>query len=92
MNKIIIKTILITIALTMFAIPTQAEDVFVNNHNLKIDAYGPGVHMNSYGQAVILKPDFGGVPGEHLEIRENAYGLGIHSDQYGRPVREYPVR
>jgi len=57
---------------------------------LKIDAYGPGVHMNQYGQPVKLRPDFGGVPGETLKIQPNAYGPGVHMDQYGRPVREYP--
>jgi hypothetical protein len=58
--------------------------------NLQIDAYGLGVHMNEYGQPVRLRPDFGSVPGEYLEITPNAYGLGVHMDQYGRPVREYP--
>ena len=57
---------------------------------LQIDAYGPGIHMNRYGQPVTLRPDFGGVPGEHLQIQPDAYGPGIHMDQYGRPVREYP--
>lgn len=52
------------------------------------NAYGPGVHMNQYGQAVTLTPESGGVQGEHLEINPNAYGPGIHMDQYGRPVRE----
>lgn len=54
------------------------------------NAYGQGVHMNQYGQPVTLRPDFGGVPGEQLQIQPNTYGPGIHSDQYGRPVREYP--
>lgn len=57
---------------------------------LQIDAYGPGIHMNRYGQPVILRPDFGSVPGEYLHIQPDAYGPGIHKDQYGRPVREYP--
>lgn len=54
------------------------------------NAYGPEVHMNQYGQPVTLQPDFGGVPGELLQIKPNAYGPGVHMDQYGRPVREYP--
>jgi hypothetical protein len=54
------------------------------------NAYGPGIHMNQYGQPVQLKPDFGGVYGEQLRITPNAYGLGVHMDQYGRPVREVP--
>ena len=58
--------------------------------DLQIDAYGPGVHSNRYGQPVRLWPDFGGVPGEYLQIKPNAYGPGVHMDQYGRPVREYP--
>ncbi len=57
--------------------------------SLTPNAYGPGIHMNQYGQPVTLRPDFGGVPGEQLQIKENAYGLGVHMDQYGRPVREY---
>jgi hypothetical protein len=61
-----------------------------NSFSFKLNAYGQGVHMNQYGQPVILKPDFGGVPGEQLQIKTNAYGLGVHMDQYGRPVREYP--
>jgi len=60
-----------------------------NSNGLKVNAYGPGIHMNQYGQAVTLKPDYGGVPGQYLKIKENAYGLGVHMDQYGRPVREY---
>lgn len=52
------------------------------------NAYGPGIHMNQYGQAITLRPQGGGVPGEHLKIKPNAYGPGIHMDQYGRPVRE----
>jgi hypothetical protein len=57
---------------------------------LKLNAYGLGVHQNRYGQPVQLRPDFGGVYGEKLEITPNAYGLGVHKDQYGRPVRECP--
>jgi hypothetical protein len=57
---------------------------------LQINAYGLGVHMNQYGQPVKLWPDFGGVYGEQLQIKQDAYGPGIHMDQYGRPVREYP--
>lgn len=60
-----------------------------NQHILTPNAYGPGVHSNRYGQPVKLRPDFGGVPGEVLQITPDAYGLGVHSDQYGRPVREY---
>lgn len=60
------------------------------SNNLQIDAYGLGIHKNQYGQPVTLRPDFGGVPGEQLHIKQNAYGLGVHIDQYGRPVREYP--
>ncbi len=60
------------------------------SNSLQIDAYGLGVHMNRYGQAVRLRPDFGAVPGELLQITPDAYGLGVHMDQYGRPVREYP--
>lgn len=62
---------------------------YVSANRLQLNAYGPGIHMNQYGQAVTLKPDFGGVPGEYLKITEDAYGLGVHMDQYGRPVREY---
>jgi hypothetical protein len=58
-------------------------------NSLKLNAYGPGIHSNRYGQPVTLRPDFGGVQGEYLKIKPNAYGLGVHSDQYGRPVREY---
>jgi len=57
---------------------------------LKIDAYGPGIHMDQYGRPVRLQPDFGGVQGEMLQIKPDAYGPGIHMDQYGRPVRQYP--
>jgi hypothetical protein len=56
---------------------------------LQPDGYGLGVHRNQYGQPVTVRPDFGGVPGEQLQIKENAFGPGIHMDQYGRPVREY---
>lgn len=66
----------------------QAEKT--SDKHLEIDAFGPDVHMNQYGQPVILKPDWGGVPREYLEIESNGYGLGVHIDQYGRPVREYP--
>lgn len=65
----------------------QQEDAA--NQGLRPNAYGQGVHKNRYGQPITLRPDFGGVPGEHLQIKENAYGPGIHADQYGRPVREY---
>jgi hypothetical protein len=59
------------------------------NPALTPDAYGPGIHANENGQPVTVRPDFGGVPGERLELQPDAYGPGIHSDQYGRPVREY---
>ncbi len=62
----------------------------VTDSGLIIDGYGLGVHINRYGRAVQLRPDWGGFPGERLEIEEDAYGIGVHSDQYGRPVREYP--
>jgi len=58
--------------------------------DLKIDVYGPGIHMNQYGQPVTVCPDWGGIPGEQLKIRQDAYGPGVHMDQYGRPTREYP--
>ena len=54
------------------------------------DAYGPGVHQNQYGQAVILRAQGGGIPGERLTITPDAYGPGVHMDQYGRAVNEYP--
>lgn len=53
------------------------------------NAYGLGIHQNQFGQPVTVRPDFGGVPGEFLQLRLDAYGPGIHADQYGRPVREY---
>lgn len=59
-----------------------------NDSVITPDGYGLGVHRNQYGQAVTLEPDFGGVPGEELQIKTNAYGPGVHADQYGRPVRE----
>jgi hypothetical protein len=55
------------------------------------NAYGLGVHMNRYGQAVRVRPAWGGVPGEMLRIKPDAYGLGVHMDQYGRPVHEMPA-
>ena len=54
------------------------------------NAYGPGVHQNQYGQAVILRPQGGGIPGERLTITPDAYGPGVHMDQYGGAVSEYP--
>jgi len=57
---------------------------------LEPDGYGLGIHKNRYGQPVIVRPDWGYVPGERLDIKIDAYGLGVHSDQYGRPIREYP--
>lgn len=68
----------------------QSQYPQFHNQGFVPNAYGPGVNKNSYGQAVQLRPDFGGVSGEQLQITPNAYGLGVHSDQYGRPVREYP--
>jgi len=68
----------------------QKNPSIPNSNGLQLNAYGPNIHMNQYGQAVTLKPDFGGVPDEHLKITQNAYGPGVHMDQYGRPVREYP--
>lgn len=59
-----------------------------DHSTIKPDAYGMGVHINRFGQPVILKPDFGGVYGERLEIKTDGYGMGVHMDQYGRPVRE----
>ncbi len=63
----------------------------LHSTGLRANAYGPGIHMNQYGQPVTLKPDWGGVPGEQLRIKQNAYGPGVHMDQYGRPVREYSL-
>lgn len=63
----------------------QSDDLSV----LQPDGYGMGVHINRYGQPVKLRPDFGGVPGEQLQITTDGYGMGVHVDQYGRPVREY---
>lgn len=57
---------------------------------LEIDAFGPGIHQDKYGRPATLWPDWGGVDGEMLQIKEDHYGLGVHADQYGRPVREYP--
>ncbi|WP_159918359.1 hypothetical protein [Pantoea sp. 18069] len=59
------------------------------NSGFKPNAFGPGVHMNQYGQAVTLQAP-GGAQGEMLQIKPNAYGPGVHMDQYGRPVRERP--
>ena len=71
--------------------PSPPDWLKTNNFKLlEPDAYGMGVHINRFAQPVILKPDFGGVYGEHLEIKTDGYGMGVHSDQYGRPVREYP--
>jgi hypothetical protein len=68
----------------------RCRPYYQGGSSLQMDAYGPGVHMNQYGQPVRLRPDFGGVSGEYLQIKPNAYGPGVHMDQYGRPVREYP--
>ena len=61
------------------------------NDTLRATAYGLGVHANQYGQAVTVAPDFGGVPGEVLQLNQNAFGPSVHMDQYGRPVRERPL-
>jgi hypothetical protein len=66
-------------------------DTNKQKQGLQIDVFGPGIHMNQYGQPVTLKPDWGGVPGEQLRIKQNAYGPGVHMDQYGRSVREYSL-
>jgi hypothetical protein len=67
----------------------SADNITADPSVLRPNAYGLGVHQNRYGQPVTLRPNFGGVPGERLQIKENAYGPGVHMDQYGRPVREY---
>lgn len=69
------------------SLPTWTNPAPTSN-TLVPDAYGPGVHMNQYGQAVVLQPQGGGTPGERLTITPNAYGPGVHMDQYGRMVRE----
>lgn len=69
---------------------SEIELVEPQENGLEIDAYGLGVHSNEYSQPVKLRPDFGYVEGEHLEIRQDAYGHGVHADQYGRPIREQP--
>jgi len=66
----------------------KRRNSYERSQSLKLDAYGPGVHSNRYGQAVRLKPDGFHVHGEMLKIKPDAYGPGIHMDQYGRPVRE----
>lgn len=68
-------------------LPTQITSD--NTNILQPDGYGLGTHINRYGQPVQLRPDFGYVPGEQLQIQTDAYGPGVHMDQYGRPVREY---
>ena len=68
-----------------------AQGAWLSSDNadvLQPDGYGLGVHRNRYSQPVALEPDFGGVYGEHLDIKTDAYGMGVHADQYGRPVRE----
>ena len=61
------------------------------SNSLTPNAYGLGIHMNRYGQAVKLAPRWGAVQGEVLRIKPDAYGPGVHSDQYGRPVHERPA-
>ncbi len=68
------------------------QDFHESPPTLRPDAYGPGIHSNSYGEAIELVPDGAFAPGETLKIKPDAYGPGIHMDQYGRPVREVPYR
>jgi DNA-directed RNA polymerase subunit H (RpoH/RPB5) len=72
------------------AIIQESDDTTSSQNILTPNAYGLGVHSDRYGRPVKLIPDWGGVPGETLQIKPDAYGPGVHSDQYGRPVREYP--
>lgn len=57
------------------------------------NAYGPGTHMNQYGQPVKLQPStpdsYGNYADSYIKT-PNAYGPGIHMDQYGRPVTTQP--
>lgn len=60
-----------------------------NTNTITPNAYGPGTHMNQYGQPVKLQPstpDSYGNYGDSFIKSPNAYGPGIHMDQYGRPV------
>jgi len=70
---------------------TQQSVVNVSNLTSHSKLNSNDVIINEYGQPVQLRPDFGGVEGENLNVKRNAYGLGVHMDQYGRPVREYPT-
>lgn len=70
-------------------LPSAYRPSPAHNSGLRPNAFGPGVHMNQYGQAVTLQAP-GGAPGELLQIKPNAYGPGVHMDQYGRPVKERP--
>jgi hypothetical protein len=58
--------------------------------DLKLNAYGPGVHMDQYGRAVTLRPGWGNDDTGNLRIEQDAYGPGVHMDQYGRPVYSQP--
>ena len=75
--------------------PVQGNDRRVDlgaGQTMTPNAYGPGVHMNQYGQPVQVAPAFGGhqVIGRQ-NITPNAYGPGIHMNQYGQPVRTVPA-
>jgi len=54
------------------------------------NAYGPGQHMDQYGNNVSIVPKHGGGGGASNTFnrieRPNAYGPGTGMDQYGRPV------
>lgn len=57
--------------------------------DIKQDAYGPGTHMNQFGQPVTVQPMYDNQPYIPNSVIQtpNAYGPGIHMDQYGRPVQ-----
>lgn len=69
--------------------PYNSSPITTSGPNIGINAYGLDIHSNRFAQPIVLRPDWGYIPGERLRIKEDAYGLGIHADQYGRPVREY---
>ncbi len=71
------------------SVARPSDPIVPSRSGLQPNAYGLGVHQNQFGQPVTVRPDYGGVPGEQLQIKQNVYGPGIHMDQYGRPVREY---
>ena len=61
----------------------------IQQHN----AYGPGQHMDQYGQNVTIQPRYGSGAGSNTFNRierHNAYGPDIHMDQYGRPATVQP--